>query len=153
MQRRDVKTLFLALSVVLMILVLGRMGHAGSGSYIDYPHAEYRGHVLTDLGTWAIYQSKWNVLHREWKSRNPGSSLIVTAFSDRNKWEIWYSEDILDRLLGRFGWWMTPLEAELGNVSSMENWNKAVLGDIADEQSIKRIFQERRFDLKGKAIH
>jgi hypothetical protein len=64
--------------------------------------AEYQCHVLTDTGTYKIYQSPWWELHKELNERVPQhTGLLILAFSDFNLKEIGYSEDALDVVISK----------------------------------------------------
>jgi len=152
---RDIKTAILAALVVLMILVIcTATGQAADRHSTSYPGTEFKGFVLTDLGTFAIYKAKWGVFEMEFKKRLQGYEGVYTAFSDRKRGEMWYTEGPMDRLLGKFKWYKTPLETELENIGSVRAWNKATEQDKTYEESIKRSNKSMfRFDLKGKPIH
>ena len=96
--------------------------------------AEYQCHVLTDTGTYKIYKARWWELQKEFNERVPQhKGLVVFAFSDFNRKEIWYSEDALDvaisRIPGLHTLFKHPLEAELENVLSYGNLLKALKRD------------------------
>ncbi len=96
--------------------------------------AEYQCHVLTDTGTYRIYKAPWWELQKEFNKRVPQhKGLLVLAFSDFKRKEIWYSEDALDVVIsktpGLRRLFKHPLEAELENVLSYENLMRALNRD------------------------
>ena len=99
--------------------------------------AEYQCHVITDTGTYKIYKARWWELQKEFNKRVPQhKGLLVLAFSDFNRKEIWYSEDALDRALAKIPGlrrlWKHPLEVELENVLSYGNLIRALNRDKVD---------------------
>ena len=99
--------------------------------------AEYQCHVLTDTGTYKIYKSPWWELQKEFNEQVPQhKGLLVLAFSDFNRKEIWYSEDALDvvisKTLGLRRLFKHPLEVELENVLSYGNLIRALNRDKVD---------------------
>lgn len=83
--------------------------------------ADYQCHVLTDAGTYKIYRAPWWELQKEFNRRVPDhKGLQVLAFSDRNRKEIWYSEDALRASRARSsnfkGSNKHPQEVELENI-------------------------------------
>ena len=99
--------------------------------------AEYQCHVLTDTGTYKIYKAPWWELQKEFNKRVPQhKGLLVLAFSDYNRKEIWYSEDALDATIaktpGLRRLFKYPLEVELENVLSYGNLVRALIQDKED---------------------
>ncbi|NIS71859.1 MAG: hypothetical protein GTO12_23895 [Proteobacteria bacterium] len=99
--------------------------------------AEYQCHVITDTGTYKIYKARWWELQKEFDKRVPQhKGLLVLAFSDFNRKEIWYSEDALEAAiekipgLGRL--FKHPIEVELENVLSYGNLVRALAQDKED---------------------
>lgn len=110
--------------------------------------AEYQCHVLTGTGAYRIYKAPWWELQKEFNQRVPQhKGLLVLAFSDYNRKEIWYSEDALDvaiskiRVLRRL--FKHPLEVELENVLSYGNLIRAL---TRDKENLARINQRPVFD-------
>ena len=110
--------------------------------------AEYQCHVLTGTGAYRIYKAPWWELQKEFNQRVPQhKGLLVLAFSDYNRKEIWYSEDALDvaiskiRALRRL--FKHPLEVELENVLSYGNLIRAL---TRDKENLARINQRPVFD-------
>jgi hypothetical protein len=110
--------------------------------------AEYQCHVLTGTGAYRIYKAPWWELQKEFNQRVPQhKGLLVLAFSDYNRKEIWYSEDALDvaiskiRALRRL--FKHPLEVELENVLSYRNLIRAL---TRDKENLARINQRPVFD-------
>jgi hypothetical protein len=110
--------------------------------------AEYQCHVLTGTGAYRIYKAPWWELQKEFNQRVPQhKGLLVLAFSDYNRKEIWYSEDVLDvaiskiRALRRL--FKHPLEVELENVLSYGNLIRAL---TRDKENLARINQRPVFD-------
>ena len=110
--------------------------------------AEYQCHVLTDTGTYRIYKAPWWELQKEFDKRVPQhKGLLVLAFSDFNRKEIWYSEDALDIAISK-----TPglrrlfkhsLEVELENVLSYGNLVRAL---NRDKEDLARVNERPIFD-------
>ena len=99
--------------------------------------AEYQCHVLTDTGTYKIYKAPWWELQNEFNKRVPQhKGLLVLAFSDFNRKEIWYSEDALDAAISKIPGvrrlHQHPLEVELENVLSYRNLVRALIQDKED---------------------
>lgn len=110
--------------------------------------AEYQCHVLTDTGTYKIYKAPWWELQKEFNQRVPRhKGLLVLAFSDFRRKEIWYSEDALDvtisRIPGLRRLFKHPLEAELENVLSYGNSMRALK---RDKEVLERINERPVFD-------
>ena len=99
--------------------------------------AAYQCHVITDTGTYKIYKAPWWELQKEFNKRIPQhKGLLVLAFSDYNRKEIWYSEDALDATIEKFAGlrrlFKHPLEVELENVLSYGNLVRALAQDKED---------------------
>jgi hypothetical protein len=110
--------------------------------------AEYQCHVLTDTGTYKIYKAPWWELQKEFNQRVPQHrGLLVLAFSDFKRKEIWYSEDALDVVISRIPGlrrlFKHPLEAELENVLSYGNSLRAL---NRDKEVLARINERPIFD-------
>lgn len=110
--------------------------------------ADYQCHVITDTGTYKIYKAPWWELQKEFNERVPQhKGLLVLAFSDFNRKEIWYSEDALDATIaktpGLRRLFKHPLEVELENVLSYENLVKAL---NRDKEDLARINGRPLFD-------
>jgi len=93
--------------------------------------------AVTDTGTYKIYKARWWELQKEFNKRVPQhKGLLVLAFSDFNRKEIWYSEDAFDRALAKIPGlrrlWKHPLEVELENVLSYGNLIRALNRDKVD---------------------
>jgi hypothetical protein len=119
---------FLIILIILAILYFS-MGIAKAG--------EYQCHVLTETGTYKIYKAPWWELQKEFDKRVPQhKGLLVLAFSDFNRKEIWYSEDALDTAIAKTSWlrrfYKHPLEVELQNVLSYGNLVRALKQDKKD---------------------
>jgi hypothetical protein len=117
--------------------------------------AEYQCHVLTDTGTYKIYKAAWWELQKEFNERVPQhKGLLVLAFSDFNRKEIWYSEDAIDVAISKtFGLrrlFKHPLEVELENVLSHGNLVRAL---NRDKEDLAKIGEKPIFDWdEGKGI-
>jgi len=114
--------------------------------------AEYQCHVLTDTGTYRIYKAPWWELQKEFDKRVPQhKGLLVLAFSDFNRKEIWYSEDALDVAISKTPGLRRlhkhPLEVELENVLSYGNLVRALMQDKKDMERMndKPIFSWNEF--------
>lgn len=110
-------------------------GYKIAGPIYHYlPGLRYEGIVESETGYYRIYFCKdWRTLQSEWKNRYPAAKdLKVLSFVDTKRMEIWYTEDILDRLLGRFRWYKTSFEKEMENISSYKNLRKAAEQDRED---------------------
>jgi len=99
--------------------------------------AEYQCHVLTDTGTYKIYKAPWWELQKEFNKRVPQhKGLLVLAFSDFSRKDIWYSDDALDAAIAKIPWLRRlhkhPLEVELQNVLSYGNLVRALMQDKED---------------------
>lgn len=110
--------------------------------------AEYQYHFLTDTGTYKIYKAPWWELQKEFNQRVPQhKGLLVLAFSDYNRKEIWYSEDALDatiaKIPGLSRLFKHPLEVELENVLSYGNLVRAL---NQDKNDLARINERPLFD-------
>ena len=110
--------------------------------------ADYQCHVITDTGTYKIYKAPWWELQKEFNERVPQhKGLLVLAFSDFNRKEIWYSEDALDATIaktpGLRRLFKHPLEVELENVLSYGNLFKAL---NRDKEDLARINGRPLFD-------
>jgi len=110
--------------------------------------ADYQCHVITDTGTYKIYKAPWWELQKEFNERVPQhKGLLVLAFSDFNRKEIWYSEDALDATIaktpGLRRLFKHPLEVELENVLSYGNLVKAL---NRDKEDLARINGRPLFD-------
>ena len=109
-------------------------GRTIAGPKYLYPAGVYyEGVTKTVTGNYRIYHCKrWGTLQKEWERRNNTitKSLKVISFVDRNRMEIWYTMGILDRLLGKYRWYKTPLEIEMGNVSSYRSLIEAGRRDM-----------------------
>jgi len=110
--------------------------------------AEYQCHVLTDTGTYRIYKAPWWELQKEFDERVPQhKGLLVLAFSDYNRKEIWYSEDALEAAIqktpGLRRLFKHPLEVELENVLSYGNLVKAL---DQDREDLARMNERPLFD-------
>ena len=113
--------------------------------------AEYQCHVLTDTGTYKIYKAAWWELQEEFNERVPQRrGLLVLAFSDFNRKEIWYSEDAIDVAISKtFGLrrlFKHPLEEELENVLSYKNLFRAL---NRDKEDLARISERPIFNWDG----
>lgn len=110
--------------------------------------AEYQCHFLTDTGTYKIYKAPWWELQKEYNQRVPQhKGLLVLAFSDYNRKEIWYSEDALDATIAKIPGlrrlFKHPLEVELENVLSYGNLVRAL---NQDKKDLARINERPLFD-------
>ena len=110
--------------------------------------AEYQCHVLTDTGTYKIYKAPWWELQKEFNERVPQhKGLLVLAFSDVNRKEIWYSEDAFDLAISKTPvlrrLFKHPLEVELENVVSYGNLIRAL---NQDKKDLARINERPIFD-------
>ena len=110
--------------------------------------ADYQCHVITDTGSYKIYKAPWWELQKEFNERVPQhKGLLVLAFSDFNRKEIWYSEDALDATIaktpGLRRLFKHPLEVELENVLSYGNLVKAL---NRDKEDLARINGRPLFD-------
>jgi hypothetical protein len=113
--------------------------------------AEYQCHVLTDTGTYKIYKAPWWELQKQFNQRVPQhNGVLVLAFSDFKRKEIWYSEDALDvaisKIPGLRRLFKHPLEAELENVLSYGNLIRAL---NRDREILARINERPIFDCDG----
>ena len=126
---RGVWTYWFIIILIILAILYFSMGIAKAG--------EYQCHVLTDTGTYKIYKAPWWELQKEFNKRVPQhKGLLVLAFSDFNRKDIWYSEDALDSAIAKIPWLRRlhkhPLEVELKNVLSYGNLVRALMRDKED---------------------
>jgi len=126
---RSVWTYWFIIILIILAILYFSMGIAKA--------AEYQCHVLTDTGTYKIYKAPWWELQKEFNKRVPQhKGLLVLAFSDFSRKDIWYSDDALDSAIAKIPWLRRlhkhPLEVELKNVLSYGNLIRALMQDKED---------------------
>ena len=126
---RGVWTYWFIIILIILAILYFSMGIAKA--------AEYQCHVLTDTGTYKIYKAPWWELQKEFNKRVPQhKGLLVLAFSDFSRKDIWYSDDALDSAIAKTPWLRRlhkhPLEVELKNVLSYGNLIRALMRDKED---------------------
>jgi len=126
---RSVWTYWFIIILIILAILYFSMGIAKAG--------EYQCHVLTDTGTYKIYKAPWWELQKEFNKRVPQhKGLLVLAFSDFSRKDIWYSDDALDSAIAKIPWLRRlhkhPLEVELKNVLSYGNLIRALMQDKDD---------------------
>lgn len=126
---RSVWTYWFIIILIILAILYFSMGIAKAG--------EYQCHVLTDTGTYKIYKAPWWELQKEFNKRVPQhKGLLVLAFSDFSRKDIWYSDDALDSAIAKIPWLRRlhkhPLEVELKNVLSYGNLIRALMQDKED---------------------
>ena len=126
---RGVWTYWFIIILIILAILYFSMGIAKAG--------EYQCHVLTDTGTYKIYKAPWWELQKEFNKRVPQhKGLLVLAFSDFSRKDIWYSDDALDSAIAKIPWLRRlhkhPLEVELKNVLSYGNLIRALMRDKED---------------------
>ena len=99
--------------------------------------AEYKFHIITDTGTYKVFKAPWWEVQEEYNRRVPEHiGLIVSGFSGLKRKEIWYSEDALDKAIGKIPGlrrlWKHPLEVELEHVSSRGSFVRAFIQNRED---------------------
>jgi uncharacterized membrane protein len=103
----------------------------------EYRGAVFQWYVITDLGTFTIYQTTYLRLNKESHKRTEHISFPASAFSDLDAMEIWHTTQ-------------ESLEYELGNIEDKESFRRAVRQDEIWEaehrhEEMRRWINDRHF--------
>lgn len=90
----------------------------------EYKGVVFQKYVLTNLGTFAVYQTSVGRLNWEVRKRMKHISFAASAFSDLDAMEVWYTDE-------------ESLRAELKNIVDKESFRKALRQDEAWEAEHK----------------